>query len=841
MPKLCQLPCISNTNLKLPKNGIVLLPGHLFRHSDQGNLIMLTTIRIAILLFTVFSPNFLFSQQKECITIEWSKHYGGTNKENANDIQQTQDGGYIVAGFTQSLDGNVSNNFGSADYWVLKLDKDGEMEWEKSFGGFNFDIASSVVQADDGGYVVTGGVVSNDGQVSGNHGLEDVWVIKLDAAGNLLWSKTYGGTLNERAEKIRNTSDGGFILAGYSESNNGNLLGNHGDFDYWLIKLDANGNIQWQQSFGGSLADFGFDARETPDGGFIMAGSTFSSDGDVGNNQGFYDYWLVRVDAAGQLLWEKNFGGGGEERAYSLVVTADNGIVVAGTSNSFSNNVPGNNGSYDYWVMKMDASGNLVWTKNFGGTSEDRAFTMALTSSQELLVSGFVVSSNGDVSANYGSKDAWLLKLDADGNIIWEKNFGGTLEDRFASIIQTADGGYVGAGLSASSNIDLNGNNGLHDLWVLRLGPDSLKINLGTDTSLCGGQTLLLKVEEDTATYLWQDGSTNIDFLVDREGTFWVDVDKEGCKGSDTITVVYIVDVPVELGNDTVLCQGESLLLTTGIDDASYNWKDGSTAPALPVEFPGTFWVEVTKEGCEFYDTISVDFIKVDLELGDDAFICEGQSLILDASVSGAEYLWQDASTDAKFEVSETGLYWVRAGLGGCQKIDSVYVTVQAQPDTILEEFAFICEGEGIWLDATYPGASYLWQNGTTESKLKAVVPGLYSVHLEINGCLFEDEIELRPCEECLYVPNAFTPNGDGLNDSFRTFPGCDINNYRQLVFDRWGNLLFESKQADFGWDGTFNNKKMDIGSYVFSIEYDYINNNKAVHQERKGIVNLLR
>jgi gliding motility-associated-like protein len=802
---------------------------------------MLTNYCSLLLLLSALLPSLLFSQQKECISIVWSKHFGGTNKENANDIQQTADGGYIVAGFTQSLDGDVSNNFGSADYWVLKLDKDGDIEWEKSFGGFSFDIASSVVQAQDGGYVVTGGAVSSDGQVSGNHGLEDVWVIKLDATGNLLWSKTYGGTMNERAEKIRTTSDGGYILAGYSESNNGNLSANNGDFDYWLIKLNQNGDIEWQHSIGGSLADFGFDARETADGGYIMAGSTFSTDGDVSENEGFYDYWIVKVDATGNLLWEKNFGGGGEERAYSLVTMPDGSTVVAGASNSFSNDVPGNNGSYDYWVMKMDNLGNLVWTKNFGGSSEDRAFTLALTSSQELLVSGFAVSSNGDVSNIYGGKDAWLLKLDAEGNIIWEKNFGGSLEDRFTSIIQTSDGGYVGAGFSASNNFDLPGNKGLHDLWVLRLGPDSLKINLGADTSLCGGETLLLKVEEDTATYLWHDASTNIDFLVDGPGTFWVEVDKEGCKGSDTIVVDYIVDVPLELGSDTVLCQGETLLLETGIDDASYNWKNGSTAPSLPVEFPGVYWVEVNKENCIFYDTISVGFINVNFDLGDDAYICQGQSLLLDATVPGAEYRWQDASTEATFEVGETGLYWVRAGLGGCQKSDSVFVEVQLRPDTILADFSFICEGEGIWLDATQPGATYLWQNGATGPKLKAVEPGIYSVKLDINDCIFEDEIELRPCEECLYIPSAFTPNGDGINDLFQTFPGCEINNYRQLVFDRWGNLLFESNDPAQGWDGTFKSKKMDTGSFVFAIEYMYNNNGQAKRQTKRGIINLLR
>ncbi|MCB0519504.1 MAG: gliding motility-associated C-terminal domain-containing protein [Lewinellaceae bacterium] len=802
---------------------------------------MRNILHYAFLFLTACIPSFLFSQQKECIKIDWSRHYGGTNQEIANDIQQTQDGGYIVAGFTRSVDFDVASNFGSADYWILKLDTAGQIEWEKTFGGTDFDIATSVVQTPDGGFAAAGGALSSNGQVNGSHGAEDVWVIKLDPSGNLQWQRAIGGFQNERAERIRNTSDGGFIVAGYSQSKDGDLTNNNGDFDYLMVKLNGSGNIEWQRSFGGSLADFGYDVRETSDGGFVMAGSTFSNNGDVGSNKGLYDYWLVKVDAGGSLLWEKSFGGSGEERAYSMITTADNGIAVAGSSTSSDDDLPGNNGSYDVWLMKTDAGGNLLWSKNFGGSSEDRAFSLGLTANQEFLLAGLSVSSNGDVSTNYGSKDAWLLKLDPDGNLLWEKNFGGTSEDRFYAILQTLDGGYVGAGLSASGDKDLDGNNGLQDLWVLRMGPDSLKFDLGADTSLCAGETLLLKVAQDSALYQWQDGSSNMDFTVSSPGTYWVEVNQEGCKTRDTINVNYIGDIPVQLGNDTVLCQGETLVLDTGIDGASYNWKNGTSAPTLPVQFPGTYWVEVTKDGCQFFDTIEVGFITVQLDLGKDTFLCQGQLLPLNVAQPDAAYRWQDGSTNPTYNIAESGLYWVEAGLGGCVKTDSIIVTFQTRPDTILADFAYICEDEGIWLDASQPAASYTWQDGSTNPKYKAVVPGKYSVEVTIHGCPFSDEVELRPCEECLYVPNVFSPNGDGINDLFQGFPGCEILNYRLLVFDRWGSLLFESFQPSSGWDGNFKGKKMDIGAYAFLIGFDYINNNKVKHQQRKGIVNLLR
>ncbi len=787
-------------------------------------------------------PVVLFSQQKECVIVDWSHHFGGSAQDQANEIRQTQDGGFIVAGYSRSDDGDLNLNFGGADFWVLKLDSLGNLLWQKSLGGGGDDIATAVAEIPGGGFLVTGGTTSNDGQVSGNHGLEDVWVVRLDATGNMLWSKCYGGSKNERAEALHVTSSGDFVLAGYSQSSDGDLTSNNGDFDYWLLKIDATGTLLWQNNFGGSLSDWGFDVAETPDGGFIATGSTFSEDGNVSANQGFYDYWIVKTDASGQLLWEKNYGGAGEERAYAVDVLENGGAVIGGTSISGSGDVSGNNGSYDFWAIGLDPNGSLGWSHNFGGSSEDRAYAMKQLASGGFLLGGLTVSSNGDVSQHYGSKDAWLLKLDLTGTLVWEKNFGGTGDDRFYDVRELEDGGFIAAGLSTSADFDIDGNNGAKDVWVVRLAPDSIEIDLGTDTTLCAGEVALLNVPGDNYTYFWQDGSTDTTFTVTTAGQYWLEVDRAGCKARDTITVSYVSEIPVTLGPDTTLCEGQTLLLDPGIAGAQYFWDDGSTGQTISVNAPGEHWIELSKDGCEYSDTIEVGFLFVDLDLGPDTLLCEGEVLNLDVTTTDAQYLWSDQSSGPHFKVSSPGEYWVKVGQSGCQKTDTISVDYQLRPDSILPDYTYICENESLWLDATQSTAAlYLWDDGSTSPRRRVVRPGDYSVEVTLRGCPFKDEISLKPCENCLYVPNAFSPNADGINDEFRAYPVCEVFNFSMKIFNRWGGLVFQTDGPEAGWDGRLKGDKSLPGSYVYLINFDLLNNGHFISQQRKGSLQLLR
>lgn len=790
--------------------------------------------------FVLLIPVLLFAQQKECVFVDWSKHYGGTKSDAANDFQKTADGGFIVVGYSRSSDEDVAGNKGASDYWVLKLDSLGTIQWQQNYGGADNDIATAVLQLANGDYIVAGGSVSFDGQVQGSHGQEDAWVLRLDALGNIIWKNSYGGSLNDRAESIQPTSDGGFILSGYSQSSNGDLNGNKGEFDYWVFKIDANGNSVWHKNYGGSLSEYAYDALQTNDGGFLVAGSSFSNNGDVPTNQGFYDYFLMKLDGVGNLIWSKSFGGSGEERAYAISLTTD-GAFAAGTSNSASGDLPGNNGSYDYWIAKFSLVGDIIWSKNFGGSTDDRALAITTKTDGGVLVTGYSASSNIDVGGNYGSKDAWLLNLTSDGQLIWEKNLGGTLDDRFFAVQELVEGGYACAGFASSKDHDLDGNFGEQDFWVVKLSPDSLHIDLGQDTILCAGEGIILNIEQTGVSYLWKDGSTLPVYLVSSPGEYWVEIDKQGCKSRDTVSVEYVSETPVSLGNDTILCEGEVLVLDPGIPSAAISWKDGSHDPTLPVNSSGIFWVEVSKDGCEYRDTIEIGFTTVPFELGEDIKLCEGETSSLNIDLQNASFLWQDGSTGSGYTITSPGLVWVKVAQGGCSRADSLQTVYQAGPINPLPDIGFICENEGVWFNAKFDGATYQWQDGSTNHNFKAVQPGNYGVEIAVGGCVFKDEVELLACERCLYVPNVFSPNGDGINDEFKGFAGCEISNFRQYVFDRWGNLVYENENPDLGWDGNRKGDKAQTGVYAYRIEFDFNNNGVINHQVRTGEISLVR
>ncbi len=328
-------------------------------------------------LFLIFNSAFLtLTYSYAQPAIEWQKCLGGTFHDNAYSIQQTSDGGYVVASYTDSNNGDVAGNHGQYDYWVVKLDVTGNIQWQKCLGGTNADEASSIQQTSDGGYVVAGVASSNNGNVTGNHGNLDYWIVKLDANGNIQWQKCLGGTGEERARSVQQTSDSGYVVAGYSKSNNGDVTGNHGNFDYWIVKLDVTGTIQWQKCLGGTADDMAYSIQQTSDGGYVVAGCSESINGDVTGNHGNFDSWVVKLDVTGTIQWQKCLGGTLSDYARSIQQTWDGGYVVAGIASSNDGDVTGNHGDEDYWVIKLDANGNIQWQKCFGGTGEDYAHSV---------------------------------------------------------------------------------------------------------------------------------------------------------------------------------------------------------------------------------------------------------------------------------------------------------------------------------------------------------------------------------------------------------------------------------------------------------------------------------
>jgi len=367
--------------------------------------------------------------------LEWAKSYGGNGNEEAYSIQQTSDGGYIVAGYTNSF------GAGHNDAWVLKLDKYGNVEWQKAYGAAVFDHANTIQQTTDGGYIVIGGTSS-----FGAGGV-DLWVLKLNSYGNIQWEKSFGGINWDYGYSVQQISNGGYIVAGVTSSFN------QGNYDFWLLQLDSNGNVVWQKIYSRPYADFAYSIQQTSDGGYIVAGSTrtFVDGGE--------DVWVLKLDSDGDIVWQKTYGGSGNDYAYSIQQTSDGGYIVAGYTNSFGA------GYDDIWVLKLNSEGDVEWQKTYGAAGFDYANSIQQTSDGGYIVIGETHSFGA------GGSDVWVLKLDSNGNVLWEKTYGGYYTEYAKFVRQTSDGGYIVAGYTNSF-----GPGG--EFWVLKLNADG-------DISMC--------------------------------------------------------------------------------------------------------------------------------------------------------------------------------------------------------------------------------------------------------------------------------------------------------------------------------------------------------------------
>ncbi len=447
--------------------------------------------------------------------IEWQKCLGGSGTDQAYSVQQTTDGGYIVAGSSNSTTGGVSGNHGGNDFFVVKLSNTGTVTWQKCLGGSAEDIAYSVQQTTDGGYILAGSTLSNDGDVSGNHVLtgsgnpsNDYWVVKLNSSGTLDWQKCLGTEMADNAASVQQTTDGGYIVAGTTM--------NVDVFNIGIKKLNSTGGIEWEQDYIGSDWDFGFCVKQTADGGYVVAGTTNSQDlNHTFGNHGEKDFAILKLSSTGSVQWQKYLGGSGYEDARSIQPTSDGGCIIAGFADSNNGDVSGQHGNSGYrdgWVVKLNSSGTMEWQKCLGGTFDDLAYAVQQTADGGYIVAGGTFSNDGDVSGNNGGNDCWAVKLNSTGNIIWQKCLGGTGHEQAQSIQQTTDGGYIVVGYTNSNDGQVGGNNGDDDFWIVKLdntnvgipattgsvavnifpNPTKTNINIQTDEILTGNNFRIL-------------------------------------------------------------------------------------------------------------------------------------------------------------------------------------------------------------------------------------------------------------------------------------------------------------------------------------------------------------
>jgi len=397
-------------------------------------------------------------------TPQWTQTYGGTSNDYAQSVVQTSDRGYALTGYTYSY------GAGSADFWLVKTDSNGNVKWNQTYGGAGDERAFSVVQTSDGGYALAGDTSSY------GIGYFSFWLVKTDPAGNMQWSRTYGIGIASRCYSMVQTSDGGYALFGLTWDWGPRGLASN----FLLVKTDLNGNVQWSRTYGG--ADLASSMVQTSDGGYALAGCTWSY------GTGSRDFWLVKTDSAGNMLWNKTYGGADHDQANSVVQTSDGGYALAGLTTSFGA------GGDDFWLVKTDSAGNMQWNQTYGGTKDDQANSVVQT-----LDGGYVLTGT---TASYGAggNDFWVIKTDPHGNMEWSQTYGGTSGDAANSVILTNDGGFALTGTTASYGA------GQSDFWLIKIG------TLGPTASFTHSPEKpqinnLVAFDASLSTPGWKDGS----------------------------------------------------------------------------------------------------------------------------------------------------------------------------------------------------------------------------------------------------------------------------------------------------------------------------------------------
>jgi hypothetical protein len=359
----------------------------------------------------------------------WTQTFGGSEYDWGRMIQQTSDGGYVVVGDTYSF------GAGHFDIWLIRMGVDGDTLWTRTYGGTNEERGYSVQETADGGFIIAGTTGSY------GSGAYDVWLVKTDADGSQEWSQTFGGSLWDWGWSAEEVIGGGYIITGYTESYGPGVSA------VWLIRTDSEGALLWDETFGGSSSEYGCSVQQTLDGGFIVVGDTYSY------GAGSRDIWLIKTDGNGDSLWTRTFGGGGSDGGSSVCETPDGDYVITGYTKSFGA------GQADVWLIKTDGAGDSLWTRTFGGSGDDHGCSVRLTSDEGYVVAGYTESRGA------GDDDVWLIRADSHGDTLWTETFGGSGHDRGRSALETADGGYVIAGEVFSYA------NGAYDIWVIKAGP----------------------------------------------------------------------------------------------------------------------------------------------------------------------------------------------------------------------------------------------------------------------------------------------------------------------------------------------------------------------------------
>ena len=629
-----------------------------------------------------------FSQAPEP---QWQNTIGGNNGDYLYNSALTSDGGCILAGFSYSdISGDKTEaSFGNSDYWVVKVNNTGALEWENTIGGSGYDDLYAVQQTPDGGYILGGrsssGISGDKTDANWPGGIfgYDYWIVKLNAAGSIEWQKTIGGNDEDILFSVALTADGGYILGGYSLSG---ISGDKteaclGGYDYWVVKLSSTGTIEWQNTIGGNNVDYLTAIQQTTDNGYILGGYSISGNsGDKSeNSQGVYDFWVVKINSTGTIQWQNTIGGISSEYLRDIQQTTDGGYILGGPSGSIASGDK-TEGSFDgglykdYWLIKLNSSGGISWQNTIGGNGDD-----VLTSIDQTTDGGYIIGGqsttgiSGDkTDPSSGNYDYWVLKLTSTGLIDWQNAIGGNSADYLNFVAQTSDAGYMLAGFSYS---DISGDKtenslGSNDYWIVKLQGDcipsieicntlddncngliddgiieTITINAGGATTFCQGGSTTLTASYSGTSVQWKRNGTNIvgaisaSYTATKTGNYTCQTSSACATATSAGISVTVNKNPVATitaGGPIIFCAGGSVLLSANTAAGiSYQWyKDGSVIPGATLinytaTTAGKYKCMVTKTATGCYKNSNMIKVTINCREGENSLSEIDQKIII--------------------------------------------------------------------------------------------------------------------------------------------------------------------------------------------------------------------
>ncbi len=745
---------------------------------------------LKLILGFLYTPRFLFlftcllirvhiHAQTPAPKILAQKTIGGSLNETLNSTYPTSDGGYLMGGQTSSADGDIQGlRKGLADAWVVKTDATGTILWQTDLAGSKDDVVTSVKETSDQGAIVLGYTASTDGDFLSNHGLTDVFVTKLSKTGSIEWIRCFGGTLEEKSGEIIVSSEGGYLFTGSAKSYNGDLFSKFPvDSDAWVVKITTSGMMSWQQLFTGLYSDMCKAAKQMPNKNYVVV----SNIGIASGTNQREDIFISVLLPNGNVQNQYSYGGTRQDLAASIETTPDGGFVIIGKSNSNNGTLIQNQGNFDIWILKMSSTYAMQWQKTFGGGEFE----------------------------------------------------GGINSEAFGNIKPTDDGGYIFASCTNSKNGDVRNtpiswSSGQGRVWVVKLNCKQEIQWQNVFGGNGGDYGVFVEQKTDKSYVIAANTNSNDGDVLSNKGSqdFWMfKLDKD-----PRLKPNLAISGPLEF------CEGNSIKLNADLGPQyKYQWqKDGADMVGeilsrLTITKSGDYKVLISPKDCPKPEAdTSVKVVvnqKPKVGLPKDTTFCKIPMMLSANNLNGASYQWSSGEITPSITPTTAGTYSLNLKFGGCEVDSSVNVKIGTLPIVNIKglvEDCFDINKPYILSAGTDLTLRYRWlPNNETSNNINISKSGIYKVKVSnADGCVTEKSVQMvQRCVSKIYAANIFTPNGDGDNDVF-WIAAQDVSEYQLKIFNRWGEMIFISNSESEVWNGTINSQKAPEGSYSWQLTY---------------------